>query len=157
MPCISSQVLFPVRTGTVLLPINMMLWKKFMSLFPHLKVMRRIRKCVQFTVDSCTCSTAAASFLKVIIKPSFLQVSINLNTGRCHCKTKQICCVFFHWFLAMSCCICIPNLIGTELLWALDVWLDSMWIWKYYLKLGNKCSVKSYFSPGSFFFSNSFL
>lgn len=45
-------------------------------------------------VDSCTCSTAAASFLKVIIKTSFLQVSIDLNAGIYHCKTKQISRVF---------------------------------------------------------------
>lgn len=66
-------------------------------------------------VDSCTCSIAAASFLKVIIKTSFLQVSIDLNAGIYHCKTKQISRVFFHWFRAMSCCICIPNLSGREL------------------------------------------
>lgn len=126
-----------------------------MSHFPHLKVVRRIRKCVQYTIDSCTCSSAAASFLKVIIKTSFFQVSINLNAGRCHCKTKQICCVFFHGFLAMSCCVCMLDLIGAELHQARD--LKVCEFEKCNLKLGNKCSVKSNFSPGSFFFSNSFL
>lgn len=56
--------------------------------------MRRIRKCVQYIIDYCTCSTAAASFSKVITKTSFLQVSVSLNAGRCHCRQSKFVVYF---------------------------------------------------------------